>query len=235
MDCQDVDELAGAYALAALPEDVLVAARDHLASCSQHPDIATLQVVAESLSRAAPEREPAPALKARIMEAIRQDPAAAARAQAAPREPPLLSWLGRWFRPRLAPYALAAALAIAIFGLLGWNIYLQVSPGGGQQTLVRTLADGGAASGRLIYLPDEKMALVTVEGLAPLSADKTYQVWAISGDKPASIGLFNASPSGQAAAVMEIDLSGAQVVAITIEPAGGSPQPTMQPILKARI
>ena len=132
-------------------------------------------------------------------------------------------------------YALAAALAIAVLGLLGWNIYLQVSPGGGQQTLVRTLTDGGAASGRLIYLPDEKVALINATGLASLPPDRTYQVWAISGDQPASIGLFNVSQSGQAAAVMQVDLSGAQVVAITIEPAGGSPQPTTQPVLKAEI
>jgi len=234
MDCQEVDELAGAYALGALPDDSLMALRDHLASCQRHPQIAALLVVARSLSVAAPEREPPPRLKARIMEAIRQELGSAEGVEEAPPEPPPLSWLRRRSRPRLA-YALAAALAIAVLGLLSWNIYLQVSPGGGPHTLVRAFTDGGAATGRIIYLSDEKIAMITADGLAPLPADKTYQVWAITRNMPASIGLFNASQSGQAAAIIQVDLSEAQVVAITIEPSAGSPQPTTQPVLKARI
>ena len=233
MKCEEIEELAGAYALQALPDDVLREVEDHLASCSAHPDIAGLRAVALSLAGAAPEREPPPTLKARLMEAIRRETAGGAQA-VAPRAP--TARLIPWFRPRFASYALATVLAAVVVGLLTWNLILQVSGDGGEDvTFVRTLTDSGAARGRILYIQEERTALLTVEGLAPLPAEKTYQVWAISDGEPTGIGLFNASESGEASTVIEADLSKVEIVAITIEPAGGSPQPTTEPILKAEI
>lgn len=240
MNCEEVEELAGAYALQALPLETMRQVEEHLASCSAHPDIAGLRAIALSLAMAAPEREPPPALRARLMQAIGGESAGATPSvpQMAPSTPArgwswprLPSW--RWLRP--SPYSFAAVLAIAVVALLAWNVLLQISQDGDQETFVRTLADGGVASGRIVYIQEEGVALLTVEGLAPLPAEKTYQVWAISDGGATGIGLFNASANGEATAVMEVDLSGVEVVAITIEPAGGSPQPTTEPVLKAEI
>ena len=233
MNCQEIEELTGAYALQALPHDMMREVEAHLASCSAHPDIAGLRAVALSLAGAASEKEPPPTLQARIMEAVRQETAGGTEA-VAPGAP--TAWLLPWFRPRFALYVLAAVLVAAVVALLTWNVLLQVSIDGGDDiTFVRTLTDSGVARGRIVYIQEEGIALLTVEGLAPLSAEKTYQVWAISGDRPTGIGLFNASESGEASAVIEADLSGAEIVAITIEPAGGSLQPTTELILKAEI
>jgi anti-sigma-K factor RskA len=232
MNCEEVEELAGAYVLQALPEDTLREVEAHLASCSAHPDIAGLRAVALGLARAAPEREPPPALEARLVEAIRQETAAATAAKPAVAAARLRRW--RW--PRLSPYALAAVLAAAVVGLLGWNIYLQVSPDGGQDvTFVRTLTDSGGARGRILYIQEERVAMLTVEGLAPLAADKTYQVWAVGEGPPLSIGLFTTAGADEASVVLRADLSQAKAVAITVEPAGGSPQPTTEPVLKAEL
>ena len=144
------------------------------------------------------------------------------------------SWLRRRLSPTARPYVLAAALAIAVAVLAGWNVYLQTSGDGGQDvTFVRTLTDGGAAAGRILYVEEEHVAVITVEELEPLPADQTYQVWAISGGAATAIGLFNTSESGKASAAFQFDLSEAEIVAITVEPAGGSPQPTTASVLEA--
>ncbi len=228
MNCQEVEELAGAYALRALPADALQEVEEHLASCAAHPDMAALQATALTLIAAAPEMEPPPGLRTRLMEAVRRDTAAEAREASAARR--------RWSWPRFSPYALAGALAVAVAALLAWNVLLQVSSDGdGEATFVRTLTDGGAARGRILYDTEQKMALMTVQSLEPLPPDQTYQVWAISAGKPTGIGVFNTSESGEASEVMAVDLSDAEIVAVTIEPAGGSPQPTTEPILTAKM
>ena len=233
MKCEEVEELAGAYALQALPAETLRDVREHLASCSQHSEVAGLQAVASTLSVTAPEMEPPPGLKTRLMDEIRKEAAPAAEGR--PHETGR-SWLRRRLSPTSRPYVLAAALAIAVAALAGWNVYLQTSDDGGQDvTFVRTLTDGGAAAGRILYVEEEHVAVITVEELEPLPADQTYQVWAISGGAATAIGLFNTSESGEASAAFQFDLSKAEIVAITVEPAGGSPQPTTEPVLEAEL
>ena len=228
MNCAEIEELAGAYALRALPEETLREVEGHLADCTRHPDITALQAAALGLAAAADEKEPPPALKARLMDAVRREAAAEGRAAApAPLRPRGWSW---------RPYALAAALALVAAGLLGWNVYLQTSDdGGGEATLIRSLTDGGGARGRIVYVRDEGLAVMTVEGLASLPDDKTYQVWAISEGRPTGIGLFDVAEGGRASAAMQVDLTAVDVIAVTVEPAGGSPQPTTAPVLSTEI
>src|SRR2546425_6769365 len=110
MVCKEVEELAGAYALGALPPGTLREVEGHLSSCSKHPDIAELSAVARSLALAAPDAEPPSALRARIMDIVRRESAGAASGR--PRRS-ILEWLrGLIPRGRL-PYALAGALAVA--------------------------------------------------------------------------------------------------------------------------
>ena len=233
MKCEEVEELAGAYALQALPAETLREVEEHLASCSRHPEIAGLRAVASSLAGAAPEMEPPPALKARLMDAVRKEaPAGAAPSREAP-----VGWPRRLSWPRLSPYALAAALAVAVVALLGWDVYLQVSQDNGREgtVLVRTLTDSGAVSGHITYIQDEGLAVLQIDGLKSLPPDEIYQVWAISGGVPTSIGFLDVSEVGRVLTTIEADLSRAEVLAVTVEPAGGSPQPTTEPILKAEI
>ena len=233
MTCEEIEELAGAYALGALPDDTLHQVEEHLADCAAHKDIADLRSLATALAWAAPEKEPPLALKARLMDAIRRE------ATGSPEQPPSEeagSWLSRWPTPAFRPYALAAVLAIAVAALTGWNVYLQTSDDGVQGgASVYTLANGGTAQGRVLYVQEERVAVITVQDLAPLVDDKTYQVWAISDDTATGIGLFNTAQGGEASTAIQFDLSGVEVVAITVEPAGGSPQPTTEPVLTAEI
>lgn len=68
-------------------------------------------------------------------------------------------------------------------------------------------------------------AVVFADGLPPTPDGQTYQMWLI-GDShdPTSIGLMQGNPGRQVIAVD--DLTGSDKLGVTIEPAGGSPQPT---------
>ncbi len=68
----------------------------------------------------------------------------------------------------------------------------------------------------------------SASNLPALPAARTYQLWAIAGNAPVSVGLLRPDASGRADAVLPAPpLPGpASVLAVTIEPAGGVPAPT---------
>ncbi len=70
--------------------------------------------------------------------------------------------------------------------------------------------------------------------MPPVPEDKIYQVWVIENDVPKPSGVFESS-DGSVAAVVEHSLDNADAVAVTVEPEGGSPQPTTDPMLAAEL
>jgi anti-sigma-K factor RskA len=227
MNCKEFDELSGAYAIGAVSPKEKADADTHLGGCDRHPEVAEYIGVAASLAVASPEKEPPATLKARLMEAVRADvPPARAREPASG----LLNKIRLWFSGARAGYALSGAMAVLVAALLVWNITLQSSDSSGDGPVVVQLT--GVAQGRVMYLPDERLAVMDVSDLAPLPSDQTYQVWVIRGGQPLSLGLMSADPSGHTTAAMtDVDLAGADQLAVTVEPAGGSEQPTSQPII----
>ncbi len=221
MNCEEVRELLGAFALDALPEGEMAAVRDHLESCDQHAEARELMAAAQSLAFAAPEREPPLALKSRIMREVQSD------ARAAP-EPDRGGGLARLLRWRFLAPALNGAMASAIVGLVIWIAAIQ---GSGDNTVVVPIGND-ASGGRVVLLQDEGVAIMDLHGLASLTNDLAYQVWAISDGAATSAGLLEPE-DGAVLAAMSLDAAGVDTIAVTIEPAGGSPQPTTEPILSA--
>jgi hypothetical protein len=123
---------------------------------------------------------------------------------------------------------LSAALAVTVVGLLAWNITLQ---GSSSDSVVVNVS--GSASGHVIYLPDEKLAVMDLTGLPALPSGKVYEVWSLSAGSATRLGLLNSSGNGQATASMPFNDSGVDQVAVTVEQAPGVDQPTSQPILTA--
>ncbi len=70
MNCEQLEELAGAYALGALPSVEATKVAAHLESCDRHAELPERQSVAASLALAAEEVAPPPTLKSRLMAAI---------------------------------------------------------------------------------------------------------------------------------------------------------------------
>jgi anti-sigma-K factor RskA len=92
-----------------------------------------------------------------------------------------------------------------------------------------------AARGRAFVEPVGQRIVLLVYDLPPPPPGRTYQLWTIEGGKPASAGIFATSEAGRArfASATPERLGDAIFLAVTVEPAGGVPQPT-GPIVMAQ-
>jgi anti-sigma-K factor RskA len=81
--------------------------------------------------------------------------------------------------------------------------------------------------GEVMY--NEKMGLLMYEGwIAPAPDDKSYQLWVVPMEgRPISVGVFNPATSDSAHWMTKVPEGIApKMFAVTLEPAGGMPQPT---------
>lgn len=92
------------------------------------------------------------------------------------------------------------------------------------------VGDGGSLE--LVYSRDQQAMIIQPDGLAALPADRAYQVWMIKGDEITSAGLLE-DPS--AAMMHPGAIPEGVVVGLTVEPAGGSDQPTMAPMAQGEL
>jgi len=103
------------------------------------------------------------------------------------------------------------------------------------------LASGGPqaeAWGRLLRDERSRVWQLYTFDLQPLGPDRTYELWFITDDDrkiPAGTFDVDAAGRGRHQVTVPRDLEGIVVAAVTDEPAGGSPQPTGQIQLVARL
>lgn len=238
MNCDQIEELLGAYALEALPEDEMRRVEEHLRTCpEQRLAAAELRGTSRLLPLTVDMGDPSPELRARIIEAVKVTPRQPAEPDAAAvnaagstvvplrRSGRLPSWAGRASR-----FAVAAAivLSLGIGGLVGYQL------GHAMQTQVAYTfpGDPAAAPGaeaRLVYFKDRKQAVVAANGLPHLSTGQVYEMWLIRNGVPVDKGI-SSNPNGDLGAQISGDLSQFQQFAITIEP-GEQQLPTTKPIL----
>src|SRR6185369_6428254 len=85
------------------------------------------------------------------------------------------------------------------------------------------------ASGN-IYWDHQKNQWVVTADLPPAPAGKVYQLWMVTADeKKVSAGLIEPDPRGHGFVAIDVpaNVGQMQAAAITLEPQGGSPQPTL--------
>lgn len=90
------------------------------------------------------------------------------------------------------------------------------------------------ASGHTYVSPRSRGALFYAHDLPALPSGKTYELWYIAGGKAVAAGTFSVDPQGMGNVKVENvpDVASIQAWAVTIEPAGGVPQPTGAMVLK---
>ena len=70
--------------------------------------------------------------------------------------------------------------------------------------------------------------------LPKIEPGKTFELWTIpAGGKPVPAGTFQSQQDATAVYVKQGPISNASAVAVSVEPEGGSPQPTTTPIIVA--
>jgi anti-sigma-K factor RskA len=230
------DDLKEAYALGALSEEERREVEDYLMT---HPELRAevddLRSVANLIALSPQEYEPSPKLRRDLLNRISSSPHAAPAADPSPRQ----SGLWRLFGP--GGLAAAAVLALVTIGMFAWNASLQEENQAlqgelqGQQTYA--LEGTGAAQevqGEVVRLGDER-AVLLAEDLPSPPEGETYETWILREDVPEPAGLFEPDDAGVAAAPIEGSIEGADAVAVTVEPSGGSSSPTSDPLIAANI
>ena len=213
----DVHAQVGPYALDALDEGEERSFQEHLALCERcREELAGLREAAASLAYGVPRAVPPPDLKERIL----------AQARAERRNVVPLRRPRNWTAP-LAAAAAVAACAAVVLGI--WAASLENS----QDPLESVLSKPGARlvsmgeAGGVAVAPDGSAVLALAVPRAP--SGKTYEAWVIRAGKPKQAGLF---PGRSGTSIVRIDrpVRPGEVVAVTLERAGGVSKPTTKPL-----
>jgi anti-sigma-K factor RskA len=229
-------DAAGAYVLGALPEDERAEFKAHLATCqSCRVEVDELRAAAEALPSSAPAMVPPLALKVRIMAEVEREAAllAAAGPQADRAAPARRPWRGRrWFG---APLGAVAALACVAL-LAGLGIGAVVFKSGARTLQFQRVGSLPAAAVAELDVSGDQSVLVA-RGLPAPGSGRTYQVWLKHpGQAPQpTAALFTPRRDGSATASVTGKLHAGDQVMVTAEPDGGSPMPTSNPVLAAKL
>lgn len=252
MNLQDFRQLSAGHALHALsPEDEIAFAHALVA----HPEWQLIVdedlEAAAAIGDASPNATPAPSVRANLLELIGnlpQQPAGGSPA-AEPVSPsasaPLTAPVDDKLRaPRarrrtlwVGAFALAASVAVLTAVTLGPQLFgpgpslanvalTEVSQASDAQEQTVQVSGGGNAT---LHWSDElDRAVLVAEQLPRLADDKDVEVWLVRGETPISVGVL---APGDEPAVLDGFRPG-DVVALTVEAAGGSPSgaPTSDPI-----
>ena len=238
----DLHSLAGPYALDALEAG---SERDrftrHLSRCqSCAAEVEGFREVATAMAFAAAAEPPAE-LRGRVL-------AAAARTRQLPPEVstharPRRSRTGVPWVPWLSGVVATASIVVAVlFGFAQAHTRDELNQVKAEnqaislllsapqaKLLTHEVTHGGVAT--VVLAADRHELAVVTTGLPALPSGKVYQLWLIGKPTTVSAGLLPAAKNGQTPAVLATGVVKGDTLGLTVEPAGGSAQPTTTPIL----
>ncbi len=110
-----------------------------------------------------------------------------------------------------------------------------VASPGMSSVVLAGLEGAPSASAQALIDPEQGKAVFYASHLAPVGQGLTYQLWFIAGGTPVSAGTFDVDSEGSAVLIIEevVPPATIQAWAVTVEPAGGVPQPTGEMVLKS--
>ncbi|MDR7300803.1 anti-sigma factor [Haloactinomyces albus] len=252
----DMATLTGAYAVNALTEFEQAEFERHLAECADcAQEVRELQETAARLGTST-ETAPPEGLRQRVLAEVsrtRQEP---------PHDPgrhntgskPNGSTAHRVARARwgMRLSAAAAVLGVALagtFGAIAWQTQqeLEQAQQRAEQTSGRDMAMAelmAASDARIVTAGNGDLRATTVlsdqldramflsTGIEQPPPGHTYQLWFIGQYGFSSAGLLKQDRAGHMAPIMAPIPAGTSAMGVTLEPGGGSEQPTTDPVLK---
>lgn len=243
---------AAAYALGALDADERSAFEQHMATCAQcRANVAELRETAALLAYAAPTHGgPSAALRDRVLAEARDvRPIDSARRSPSRRRFVVVPWLAAAASLTLAAISgvqlRSASQARERLALMLDSVRTDLAVRdstiaaffGPEVHVVSLSPTGEKPSMRVYWNHTRNIFIVTAFALPRAPEGKAYQLWAIQKDKPPmSMGTFNTDANGRATAILAVgntitDAGFIDMCALTLEPVGGSDQPTEQPRL----
>ena len=233
----DPHTLTGAYAADALTDTERLAFERHLEACPGcAQEVRELQATAARLGSAVP-APPPPALWDRVRTEV-----------AVTRQlPPVIGRAGRrgGGRRRVPPLlAAAAALVVAVVSVTALGLGLTGRSGRPVRTTdlvaavlaapdARRVAarPGGSGQAAVVVSRERGRAVFVAGGLPPAPAARTYQLWVLGGSGPRPAGLVEVGAGGRVTRLLDGPVTGTELVAMTVERAGGAARPTTEPVV----
>lgn len=245
----DIHTLTGVYALDALPDDERESFEAHLEvcdACSQEVTElrSTAALLAEPVCRAAPA-----SLRENVLLAAEDT------RQLPPRTTPAVESIASRRVPvwtRTLALSSAAALVLAVGGLsfavteLSSRIdELEVQASQAEERTqamsdvlaapdaeVHTVAGDDGTVVNLVLSATQGRGVFVAEGMASAPPEHTYELWVIHENHAQPAGMFNPDAAERITHTVTGDLANAVAIGVTIEPEGGSPEPTTEPLMR---
>jgi anti-sigma-K factor RskA len=226
----DLIALATPYALHAVPEAELADIERRVAAAP--PEVAQafdeeVCAVRETMAvvSAATAVEPPDQLRNRLLAEVSGDPVRVLR----PR-------IKRW---QTVVLAAAAALVVGL-GALGVGLALRPAPSPSTAEQVFAAPDVRTVSGEIptggtatvVFSREKNAGVLVMNNVAPPAPGTVYQMWLIGDKGPESAGTMDAKAVAPSTTAVLPDLGDSQTLAFTVEPPGGSVQPTSAPFAK---
>jgi anti-sigma-K factor RskA len=220
----DLIALATPYALHAVPESELADIERQIAAAP----VAVAQAFADEVRAvretmavvsAATAVEPPDQLRDRLLTEVSTAPVVELRRKARP-----------W---RTTILAAAAALVIGL-GALGVGLALRPAPSPSTaeqvfaapdvRTVTGQIPTGGTAT--VVFSREKNAGVLVMNNVAPPAPGTVYQMWLIGDKGPESAGTMDAKAVAPSTTAVLPDLGSSKALAFTVEPPGGSAQPT---------
>ena len=238
------------YALGVLEGEEKAAIESHVPTCAQCAEkLAEARGRIALLAFSAPRVEPSPAVRERLMRQVHAS-VEGSRAGRAQREPERAGgFFGRWWAAVLVPACILLLFVAA--HLRNENERLSRELAQEQATLlqqqkqldesrhaqalleskdtvsVALAQQPGMPKGDVRVMYNSKMGMAMCDGwVEPAPANKSYQLWMVPMEgKPVSAGMIEGGPINPWMVKLPQGMA-AKAFAVTLEPAGGMPQPT---------
>lgn len=222
---EDLKSNIAPYVLGALPSDEIQVMRAHLTSCDEcRAEVDELSKTAESLALSVQPVDPPAGFTQKVLDRVAEE-----RAEAATPGPAVRSR-----RPLLAFLAAGLAVLAVVLGAITLDARGDAEA---NQRIATALLEGsegmemrGEAGVEAKVVPGQDGAVFVATGLDDLPDDRTYQLWFLKDGTMVSAGVFDVS-DGVAVLRTPRSPDGFDAAAVTVEPSGGSRQPTTDPVI----
>jgi anti-sigma-K factor RskA len=228
MTCEELRQDYTSYALGVADAPERAEINEHLGrSCPNCvPGVASAMATVAAMSGAVKLTDPPKNLRRRVISSVERNPR----------------------RMRVAdfvPWAIAAALSIVLV-TIGISGRRQIGDTEKLQRALLILNDPATkdvnfgetdkpARGR-VFVNAGKGVVFIAANLPRIDANKTFELWVIPAKgNPVPKGIFQSQPDATAVFVQQGPIDNAAAIAVTVEPEGGSPQPTTTPFIVTKL
>jgi len=225
-----------AFVLGSLEAEEARLVAEHLAGCTIcRKELEAYQMVADRLLLGLPEAAPPMELKTRLMENIQRLNRRPAPQQAGWRLPRRLLPVGAF--ASLFLIVLLVVSNVMLWGKVARAEVLLRGPLGMRAIALQNTTAAVGASGFVIISADGRNGVLVVDQLPALDETQAYQIWLMRDSQPTSGAVFSVDESGYRGLriIAPDSLISYSEIRVTIEPGGGSANPTGAEVLNGSL